>query len=60
MFLQNLHLKQQFAVGFVQVAPLLAPPLVYILHDAVYISTSVFITNTNATLQASSIKSALK
>ena len=35
MFLQNLHLKQQFVIGFVQVAPLPAVPEVYILQDAV-------------------------
>ena len=41
MFLQNVHVKQQFAIGFVQVAPLPAAPrasgttLVYILQDAV-------------------------
>ena len=52
MFLQNVHIKQRFAIGFVQVAPLPAaplpaPPLVYILQDA-YL-------HTNATLHECSI-----
>ena len=40
--LQNVHLKHQFAIGFVQVAPLPAPP--YSLHSSRRcISTSLFI-----------------